>query len=351
LQVPLGLKQGETLVVNRTGDEKSYEDYLRAKALFKGDFRGRFQARAMPEQIVARDPTFAKAWGLLAEVYTLSSNNEYLRVPLNELPPRLQFWFETGEKAAQEALRLDPRNLEAYTALADIARYRGNWAKTEELFRKTLAIDANDPANLSRYSTWLTKIGRLKEAKDVAGRVRLLDPFVPAYTISLASKMSAAGQTDSAIRLIEPLNANGQAGRPLALAYARLGELNKAADIFAAVPIPDPASGRAQEIAVRMLRGTGENKPSSETIPDQGLLLNFVYAYTGRTDRLLDIHERLMDIPHTILDEVWNPEYAPLRKSERFKALVRKVGLVDYWKARGWPDLCHPTTGDDFECN
>jgi hypothetical protein len=40
-----------------------------------------------------------------------------------------------------------------------------------------------------------------------------------------------------------------------------------------------------------------------------------------------------------------------VRKTERFKALMRKMGLVDYWKVRGWPDLCHPTTGDDFECN
>jgi hypothetical protein len=39
-----------------------------------------------------------------------------------------------------------------------------------------------------------------------------------------------------------------------------------------------------------------------------------------------------------------------VRKTERFKALMRKAGLVDYWKARGWPDLCHPTTGDDFAC-
>jgi hypothetical protein len=27
------------------------------------------------------------------------------------------------------------------------------------------------------------------------------------------------------------------------------------------------------------------------------------------------------------------------------------AGYVDYWRARGWPDLCHPTTGDDFVCN
>ena len=50
------------------------------------------------------------------------------------------------------------------------------------------------------------------------------------------------------------------------------------------------------------------------------------------------------------LAPLWYPAHAPLRKTERFKALVRKIGLVDYWRAKGWPDLCHPTTADDFAC-
>jgi hypothetical protein len=40
-----------------------------------------------------------------------------------------------------------------------------------------------------------------------------------------------------------------------------------------------------------------------------------------------------------------------VRKTERFKTLVRSVGLVDYWRARGWSEFCRPTKGDDFDCN
>jgi hypothetical protein len=39
-----------------------------------------------------------------------------------------------------------------------------------------------------------------------------------------------------------------------------------------------------------------------------------------------------------------------VRKTERFKNHVRGLGLVEYWRANGWPEFCHPTTGDDFEC-
>jgi hypothetical protein len=35
-----------------------------------------------------------------------------------------------------------------------------------------------------------------------------------------------------------------------------------------------------------------------------------------------------------VLALLWHPEYASLRKMERFKVLMRKAGLVDYWHAR-----------------
>jgi hypothetical protein len=40
-----------------------------------------------------------------------------------------------------------------------------------------------------------------------------------------------------------------------------------------------------------------------------------------------------------------------VRKTERFKAFARNAGLFDYWRAKGWPQWCHPTTGEDFACD
>jgi hypothetical protein len=59
---------------------------------------------------------------------------------------------------------------------------------------------------------------------------------------------------------------------------------------------------------------------------------------------------------------LWHPSYAPARKTERFKAFARNAGLVDYWRAKGWPEFCRPVTperasakagpmgADDFAC-
>jgi len=108
------------------------------------------------------------------------------------------------------------------------------------------------------------------------------------------------------------------------------------------------------EDAVQLLRGIPGERGNTNTLPalDWGQV-DFVYAYVGAADRVLDDRERVAEagerVP-TLVTDLWHPIYAPLRRSERFKVLVRRIGLVDYWKARGWPDLCRPVGADDFEC-
>ena len=44
------------------------------------------------------------------------------------------------------------------------------------------------------------------------------------------------------------------------------------------------------------------------------------------------------------------PAMCEVRQLPRFKEFVIEIGLVDYWKQYGWPDLCHPVGDDDFVC-
>jgi len=80
--------------------------------------------------------------------------------------------------------------------------------------------------------------------------------------------------------------------------------------------------------------------------------LDFVYLPVGASNRTLDFYEGTVGAGFRLgMSQLWHRSYAPLRKTERFKALVRANGLVDYWRARGWPDLCRPMGADDFVCD
>jgi hypothetical protein len=47
----------------------------------------------------------------------------------------------------------------------------------------------------------------------------------------------------------------------------------------------------------------------------------------------------------------WNdPLMEQLRNTEWYKMLMVRTGLVDYWRERGWPDYCQPTSEYDFQC-
>jgi hypothetical protein len=47
----------------------------------------------------------------------------------------------------------------------------------------------------------------------------------------------------------------------------------------------------------------------------------------------------------------WRIGFHDMRKLPRFEEFARQIGLVDYWKQYGWPDMCRPFGENDFECD
>ena len=83
--------------------------------------------------------------------------------------------------------------------------------------------------------------------------------------------------------------------------------------------------------------------------------LSFAYLYVGAPERSLEIYED--DIRSGFVggygvsfSYLWRPSYSPTRRTERFKALMRNAGMVDYWRQRGWPAFCQPIGATDFKC-
>jgi hypothetical protein len=46
----------------------------------------------------------------------------------------------------------------------------------------------------------------------------------------------------------------------------------------------------------------------------------------------------------------WLPVFSDVRALPEFKQLLRDIGLVDYWRTTGWPDVCRPVGDEDFDC-
>ena len=359
LQVPLGLKAGENLVSNRTSDTGAYEDYLRALALFRaGDFK---QVTAVLEPMANRDPTYAPAWALLALSYEFEPLYvAWQSAPLDEIRKSLQSALAKADMAAREAIRLDPRYALGYTAIGDLEALRGHLAAADGDFEKALALDPADPDTLTLYAGLLLNEGRLRQSLKVDMTLRRFEPLVPVYNLNTAVTMLLSGDANGAIPILEPLPPDGQLGAfrndSLAFAYASLGQYQRASETILAIP-QNQVLYSAAEVgqAATIIREAPAKSISVSTepvTPSYRSELVWVYAFVNPPERFLDALEyqaKTGTLFFPVWPDIWHPALAAARKTQQFKQLVREGGLVDYWRAKGWPDVCR-AVGSDFEC-
>jgi TolB-like protein len=356
LRVPLGLQQGEQLVAHRNIDPESYEQFLRAKALLRArGLQPITDAITLLEGVVARHPGFPPAWAALAFAYDSlpGYSSEQRSASLDEARRVQLAFFDKGERAAREAIRLDAQNASGYAALASIEDHRGIWRAADDHYRQALALDPYEPEMLHNFSQFLARVGRLSETLIVREKLRGLEPAVPLYNIRTAELLQLKAQYASTIPMLEIIPADSAGGAIrnvyLAQAYAASQRYAEAADTLLKIT-GDQFSRQSSEDAARLLRSAPTKVTAPETLPVLEGELNFVYAHIGATERMLEFPERRLETGRGIHNMIWATEFAPVRKTERFKTFLRRAGLVEYWRERGWPDLCRPVGADDFVC-
>jgi tetratricopeptide (TPR) repeat protein len=325
------------------------------------------------EATVNRNPDYAPAWALLgyAECFLgyapiASAIAERNPPPLTEsavlaLLARVSASrlaaLSTGEKAARRAIALDPNIGAGYFALAYIQLWRDEWIESEELFRKTLSLDPEQPDALLEHMVLLMRTGRLKDAMATGRTLVDLEPFVPIYRYWTALAMLAAGNGRDAVPILQGIPEQTQGlgelpvGAMLAVAYAEDGQYAQSAEqLRRTAPAPPWVSKDALEAAAQRISRAPSKGVTGEELP---LPLTFVFAFTDEPDR----------VPKPAPDEtgrffgdgappsVWSPMMTQFRKSDAFRSAVQRAELVPYWQRFGWADLCRPVGERDFTCD
>jgi TolB-like protein len=351
----LGLAPGERLVTNRPKDQETYDLYLRGRAAVRQRNR---EELGLLEQVVARDPNFAPGWAWLGEARR--EMGLYFQ-RLGDESKRIQLW-EGAETAARKAIALAPAYAGGYSALASVTRQQGQWSEAMDLFKEGLARDPDDPELLNGYAAALTTLGYLKDSLEARERVSLLEPLIPLYNRQRIETLLANGEValgESQLLLIVRRFQPGPGFAFLAASYAQHGRFAEATDTFDMVLSNWPPAGFTGvyarplvEAAGQVLRARAGKLEPPQRLPDFFSELNFVYAHTSAPERILDWPENaLKERDYRPLLYIWWPTPSGVRKTDRFKTLVRNAGLVDYWRAKGWPDLCRPVGADDFVCD
>jgi len=354
LRMPLGVRPGENLVSSRAIDPDSYQQYLRAKALVRSRARGVPQAIEILEPLVARNPDFAPAWAQLAYAYGQMPNASR-NVSIEALRRAVDAFLPKGEAAGRRAIQLDPNLPDAYWSLARVQVSRGKFLVAEELYSKALDLDPNYPDGLSGYGNLLANVGRLKEALAMKQQLLTLEPYVPAFNVGVGEMLWINGQNDAALARFEGLRGDAGITRDVAMIYAGMGRFKEAADALQEIDSGPNLPPAIKAAGVGLLRKAPAVPAPPESLPQLGTL-GFIYLYAGAPERVLEPYETWVEAGYLASGGsdnalLWHPSYAPLRKTERFKAFVRATGYIDYWRAKGWPEFCRPVGADEFACD
>jgi TolB-like protein len=352
-------------------DPMTYDLFLRAQALqFGGEIGDLAHGEAMTkaaqllEEVVAKAPKFARAWGQLA--WARSSNLRAGRRKGSYQEARAEVIA-----AGETALRLDPARSDATVALANLEPWGAVLARERPLL-KALELSPNDPVLLMYLGQFYSNAGLRQEALNYVGRARALDPMLPAAQAGYAGLLIEVGRPDAGWAIYEHVCerwpqfiAEAVLWSGATRDWARYDRWVAAAEgtaaarhpMFGAVMMygrqlrqPDPALASAYLAGIRaQFEATGRiGLDAFCTLDDWGM-----------TEEAFDLAERASfahmfdpDGQHpgggygvAIIFSALNGERA---HDPRFVGVCAKLGLCDYWVGSGrWPD-CADKVAYDF---
>jgi eukaryotic-like serine/threonine-protein kinase len=317
-----------------TDDLKAYDLYLRGRFFFqkRGEDALR-SALALFEQATAKDPTFAKAYTGIADVYAVLPLYADLRVD-SVLP--------LGLRSIDKAIALDSTLPEAYASRANLLSLGWRWQDAERDYQRALSLEPSYATAHQWYGEMLLLNGRVDEAIAQLRRATELDPLSPvafgSYGLALGiAKRDAAAQ--AAVRHALELDSTLIVTRMMAGTvhlYANrvpnaIRELEVAQQLDSSNTFTLGVLGYAYARAgrVNQAREIARLLESRTTKSASGSAAARVYLGLADTARALTLLEQAAarhDVSFST-EVLAEPFFDPVRHTPRFAAVVARVGL------------------------
>jgi len=344
--------------VARTSDPVAYEFFLHARQLFRDRGLANLElSAAMLTETLARDPEYGPGWTLLAGVYGVMS---YYRQGNNEPAPELQVrWNALSVETARRAITINPADAQAHAFLGSALAHNWNWIEGLDMLDRAVALAPNDPDVLDTAAQILRKVGYGAEALELSEHAVALDPQAAIYRNTFANVLAHEGrfeESDAQFRaaididpgLIAP-NYN------LISSLARAGDLAGTQSALTALLDRGHPAPADEDFIERFMAARSLADVQTLAAERRGFirLLYTLLASDMEYHLSLPWFEAAGDRPRNSENyyPFWQTFRGEIFADARWKAWVRNGGLLDLWRARGFPPQCRPVGADDFECD
>jgi DNA-binding winged helix-turn-helix (wHTH) protein/tetratricopeptide (TPR) repeat protein len=318
-------------------------------------------------EATVRAPQDAHAWGSLAMAQVLT-----LKVSVPDERPAIMLRVQ---EAASKALALDRHEGLALAAQVSIEPTFGVWARKDQALARAQTLAPPDtPALLVQRAQFLAAIGRTREATALMEHAAAVAPLLPWIQAARVQLLVDSQRLDEAERVANRALSLWPQDPQVWLARFWLkiasGRASDAVTIAAnRTAWPDGASAADMGLAADLARAVGDRSVAGADAvlatyrrrldrggPDAGGPAIRAALALGRPQAALDFAEHAF-VESAAADSA-APVIGPQRPGEpdtavlfsaparqlwadrRFATLMRRSGLVGYWKARGGPDFC-----------
>ncbi len=334
IHIALTDEQEKRLAAPRQIRPEAYEAYLKGRYYWnKRTGESMQKAEQYFEQAIDHDPTYAAAYSGLADCNSGLAWHGF-KSPAEALPK--------AYAAARKALEINPESAEAHASLGIAMSHRWDWTGAETEFRRALQLDPQYANAHHFYGDYLSIRSRHSEAIAEAKRALELDPLNLMISTWVGFRYYMARDYSSAIdrnRNSVELDPNFAAAHLLlgedyveaGLHNEAINELKKAADLSGDSPLYTAQLAAALAAAGRKgdaLRIAHELETISKKRYVSPYGLAQIYAAANKnadTFKWLQIayEDHAVWIGYLAVD----PIFDRYRSDERFKDLLRRVGL------------------------
>ncbi len=353
LSTPLDI-DADILKAERTDDPRAYELFVRGLAFLEHRGLALQDGMAVLERAVEINPDFAAAWGALSLVYNLIPT--FVK-EIDGRPVNVVVYYRKAKEAALRAQRIDPDLPVVHHAIGAMYQRERQWAAAEDAFQAALHSDPYAHRVMLTYGALLYTVGKQGEARALVDQAKEIDPLNELYNLWAAFLRWQGDQTEETITPIEDIFRRSPQYREIALRIvidhrARAGELDKARDLIEACR----GCSQALRTKASTMLDDAAAEPAGQLFDqykDANILgYQLLYAVGGKEVTLeafqyygVDALRRLLffTVPWTLVSVVGD--------SKEFYEIADDMGLVDYWRKRGWPDLCEPATDGGIACH
>jgi TolB-like protein len=345
LKTTLGV--GESLKrLGGTDNVEAYDLYLAAQVRTYFDLKALTQALVSIESSIKLDLSFALAWVQKADIHNV----------LTKVGPNTQSETQrvAALKAVQKAIEIEPNLAEAYTTLGSVRLTEGKFIEAAIAYGKVKELNAEPLWKTSEYVSLLQDVAYFKKADEILLTALQIDPLSNGIYQTYMENLAYQGNSQQVEKeWNRGIILFGDAWSDILITMARIGsgKVKSGQDILIPSPIHDAAKKHldSPEDGLAELHRF-ENDVNYQDAGNTNAIMIWA-AYFHDPDFAMDQLEKLVNIDAGGINNCWYPVMHDVRQLSRFKKLVKKIGLVDYWNKFGWPDMCHKLDNGDFECD